>query len=62
MYYVGVDVGGQTIKTGVVTETGELQGELTIVPTESEKGNEHFLEQLCQSIRLAMKSAQVELD
>lgn len=62
MHYVGADVGGQTIKTGVVTEAGQLVGELTIVPTESEKGNDHFLNQLCQSIRLAVKAASIDLN
>ncbi len=62
MYYVGADVGGQTIKTGVVTEAGQLLGELTIVATESEHGNDHFLKQLCQSIRLAVKAASIDLN
>jgi glucokinase len=62
MYYVGADVGGQTIKAGVVTENGELLGELSIVPTESERGNEHFLEQLCESIRDATKSASIQMN
>lgn len=57
MYYVGADVGGQTIKAGVVDDKGNPVGELSIVPTESERGNDHFLDQLCKSIRMSVSEA-----
>jgi len=50
MHFVGVDVGGQTMKAGVVDEQGQPVGELSIVPTESERGNDHFLKQLCKAV------------
>jgi glucokinase len=61
MYYIGVDVGGQTIKAGVVQANGQPHGEFCITPTESEQGNEHFLEQLGQALRSAVKAAGVTL-
>ncbi len=60
-YYVGADVGGQTIKAGVVDDHGNPVGELSIVPTESERGNDHFLSQLCESIRLAVHEAAIDI-
>jgi glucokinase len=61
MYYVGADVGGQTIKAGVVDDQGNPIGELSIVPTESEQGNDHFLGQLCKSVRLSVSEAGLDL-
>lgn len=61
MYYIGVDVGGQTIKAGVVNDQGQPVGELSIVPTESERGNDHFLSQLCEAVRDAAATAHIDL-
>lgn len=61
MYYIGIDVGGQTIKAGVVSAEGQLVGNVCIIPTESERGNAHFLEQLCIAVRLAAQDALLEL-
>jgi glucokinase len=60
-YYVGVDVGGQTIKAGVVDDRGTPVGDLSITPTESEQGNDHFLAQLCQSVRSSVDEAGLKL-
>lgn len=61
MYYIGVDVGGQTIKAGVVDDQGQPRGELSIVPTESERGNDHFLGQVCKAVELAASHAQLAI-
>jgi glucokinase len=61
MYFVGVDVGGQTIKAGVVDEMGRPVAELTVTPTESERGNEHFLHQVYQAVRSAAGEAKLSL-
>lgn len=61
MFYIGVDVGGQTIKAGVVNDMGQPVGDISIVPTESERGNDHFLGQLCEAVRLSASKAGVEL-
>lgn len=59
MFYVGVDVGGQTIKTGVVDQQGNPVQDVSIVPTESEKGAGHFLNQIEQSIHLAIEESNI---
>lgn len=60
-YYVGIDVGGQTIKGGVVDASGKPKGEITIVPTESANGNEHFLGQVCKCIRDSVSHASLTM-
>lgn len=62
MHYVGVDVGGQTIKAGIVDALGQPLGELCIVPTESERGADHFLHQLCESVRQSVNKAGIKLN
>jgi len=61
-YYVGVDVGGQTIKAGVVDALGQPVSTLSIIPTESEQGNDHFLGQLCKAVRTAVDKSGLELN
>jgi glucokinase len=61
MYYVGVDVGGQTIKAGVVDAQGKPVSALSVIPTESEQGNDHFLGQLCKTVRAAVDKAGLDL-
>jgi glucokinase len=60
-YYVGVDVGGQTIKAGVVDASGKPVSALSITPTESEQGNDHFLGQLAKAVRSSVEKAGLEL-
>lgn len=62
MHYVGVDVGGQTIKAGVVESKGQTKGEISITPTESELGNEHFLNQLSTAVHSAIENAGIGLN
>lgn len=61
MHYIGVDVGGQTIKAGVVDQQGQPVGELSIVPTESERGNDHFLNQLCIAVKESAATAHINI-
>jgi glucokinase len=60
-YYVGVDVGGQTIKGGVVDESGLALSSVT-VPTEAYKGQEHGLGQMDETVRQAIAAARLQLD
>jgi glucokinase len=58
--FVGVDVGGQTIKGGVVDDTGRSLSAVS-VPTEAARGQEHGLNQMCLTVRKAAEAAGVTL-
>jgi glucokinase len=59
-YFVGLDVGGTTMKAGVVDDAGTLLGAATL-PTESHRGQELGLERMCETIREAVKAAGLSL-
>ncbi|MBR0257429.1 MAG: ROK family protein, partial [Synergistaceae bacterium] len=44
-YYVGIDIGGTNIKTGVVNERGEIIGEHSI-PTGADRPQDVVLEDI----------------
>ena len=48
-YYIGVDVGGTTVKMGLFTEAGELQ-EKWEIPTRTEDGGKQILPDIVESI------------
>jgi glucokinase len=58
--YVGLDVGGTTMKAGVVTNLGKVQSVVSL-PTEPEKGQEVGLQQMCQAIRAAVDAARLRM-
>jgi glucokinase len=55
-YYVGLDVGGTTMKAGVVDDRGTPLSAVSL-PTEANKGQEHGLERMCETIRQAAAAA-----
>ena len=55
-YYVGLDVGGTTMKSAVVDDTGRASPSVSM-PTDSYKGQEQGLETMCETIRRAVASA-----
>ncbi len=59
--FVGLDVGGTTMKAGVVNENGKPQGDVVSLPTEADKGQEHGLERMCETILAAVGTADVEM-
>lgn len=61
LLYVGVDVGGQTIKAGVVTEEGRPLSSIS-VPTEAWKGQDHGLSQMAKAVEEATQAAGLRLD
>jgi glucokinase len=61
LLFVGVDVGGQTIKAGVVTDTGRPLSSIS-VPTEAWKGQEHGLGQMAKAVREATRAAHLQLE
>ena len=61
-YFVGLDVGGTTMKAGVVDETGHLLAPAVSLPTAPERGQEAGLAQMAATIRLAVASAGLRLN
>ncbi|MBQ9390501.1 MAG: ROK family protein [Synergistaceae bacterium] len=60
-YYVGIDIGGTNIKTGVVTETGEIVSEHSI-PTRAERSQNEVLKDIIASVRESVAGANVNPD
>ena len=56
LLYVGLDVGGTTMKAAVVDDTGKAGPHVTL-PTEAARGQEHGLNQMCETIRQAVAAA-----
>src|SRR5262249_54536645 len=56
LYFVGVDVGGTTIKGGVMDDTGRALSAVSLA-TEASKGQAHGLEQMCETVRQAAAAA-----
>jgi glucokinase len=56
LLYVGLDVGGTTMKAAVVDDNGKAFPSATL-PTEAYKGQEHGLNQMAASIRKAIVAA-----
>jgi glucokinase len=54
--YVGLDVGGTTMKAAVVDDTGKASPHV-VLPTEPYRGQEAGLETMCESIRQAVAAA-----
>jgi glucokinase len=54
--FVGLDVGGTTMKAAVVDDAGTAFPE-AVLPTEASKGQEHGLNQMCETIRRAVAAA-----
>src|SRR5262249_7388371 len=50
LLFVGLDVGGTTMKAGVVEDSGRVRGTATL-PTEPQLGQEFGLDQMCRTIR-----------
>ncbi len=59
--FVGLDVGGTTMKCAVVDETGRPSKAISL-PTNPERGQEQGLETMCEAIRLAVKAADLRMD
>jgi glucokinase len=58
--FVGLDVGGTTMKAAVVDDTGRDFPSASL-HTEPERGQEHGLATMCETIRLAVKAAGLKL-
>jgi glucokinase len=54
--FVGLDVGGSTMKAGVVDDAGRPLASVNL-PTEAHRGQEFGLERMCEAIRQAVAAA-----
>jgi glucokinase len=61
-YYVGLDVGGTTMKAAVVGDDGRPLTSPVVLPTRPERGQEAGLETMCETIRRAIAAAGLSLD
>jgi glucokinase len=59
-FFIGVDVGGTNIRTGVVTSTGRPLS-CVVVPTQGEKGPDHGLETIRNAIVRAVDTSPVRM-
>src|SRR5215831_20940163 len=59
--YVGLDVGGTSMKAGVVDDDGRSLSSVSL-PTEAHRGQEFGLERMCETIRQAIAAAGVGQD
>jgi glucokinase len=59
--YIGLDVGGTSMKAGVVDDTGRPLSAVS-VPTEAHRGQEFGLRRMCEAIRKAAAAAGLGMD
>ena len=59
-FFVGVDVGGTNIKSGVVTSTGRPLSSV-VLPTEADKGPEHGLATIRKAIEDAIEQSPIRI-
>lgn len=60
-YFVGLDVGGSTMKAGVVDDAGTPLCAVSLA-TEAHRGQEFGLARMCETIRQAVAAARLTLD
>src|SRR5262245_47168188 len=60
-HYVGLDVGGTTMKGGVVDDDGHPLSAVSL-PTEAHRGQELGLERMCETIRQAVTAAGLAME
>src|SRR6266852_537981 len=56
--FAGLDVGGTTMKAGVVDDAGHPVAHVSL-PTEAHRGQEFGLARMCETIREAIRAAKV---
>jgi glucokinase len=60
--YVGLDVGGTTMKAAVVTDEGRPLSPPVVLDTNPERGQEAGLETMCEAIRRAVTAARLTMN
>ncbi|MCE9562225.1 MAG: ROK family protein [Planctomycetes bacterium] len=61
-YFVGLDVGGTTMKAAVVNNEGHPQSVPAVMDTHAERGQDAGLETMCATIRKAVADAKLTMD
>jgi glucokinase len=61
LIWVGLDVGGSSMKGGVVAEGGQVLSSVSL-PTEAQRGQEFGLERMCETIRAAVAAAGLNME
>jgi glucokinase len=61
-YFVGLDVGGTTMKAAVVDDSGQPLSAPVVLDTHPEFGQDKGLETMCDAIRQAIASAKLKLE
>jgi glucokinase len=61
-YFVGLDVGGTTMKAAVVDDAGKPLSEPAVLETRPELGQDVGLETMCEAVRQAIAAAKLKLD
>jgi glucokinase len=59
--YVGLDVGGTTMKAAVVDDQGKPRSKPVVMETNPEQGQEAGLETMCETIRQAVSAAKLSM-
>src|SRR5271167_5281640 len=61
LHFIGLDVGGTSMKAGVVDDAGQPQAPPVNLPTEAHRGQEFGLERMCETIRQAVAAAGLKM-
>jgi glucokinase len=62
LIFVGLDVGGTTMKAAAVDDAGKPLSESVVMDTRPERGQDEGLETMCETIRRAIAAAKLKLD
>jgi glucokinase len=62
LLFAGLDVGGTSMKAGIVDDAGRPVAEPISLPTEAHRGQEHGLERMTETIREAVKAARLRIE
>ena len=59
-YYIGVDIGGTNIKTGVISENGEIISEAS-VPTGADRPQDVVLQDIIRAVKTSIEGSKVDM-
>ena len=61
MYYLGIDLGGTNVASGVVDENGKILAKAS-VPTDAQNGVDAIITNIAKSANAALEKANVSID